>query len=52
MSNGKFLAIVGAIIALMVVMMLADQTACHNADGTPCLFGGGGRGAGSGISVR
>lgn len=50
MTNERFLAVIGIILAVLFFLMLSDRTTCHNADGTPCEFGGGGRGGGSGIT--
>ena len=34
-----------AILAGLFVMLLADRTTCQNPDGSPCRFGGAGRGS-------
>ena len=44
MSNERFLLIVFAILAVLFLLVLADTQTCQNKDGSPCRFGGAGRG--------
>ncbi len=45
MSNERFLLIVFVILVGLFLMVLADTQTCQNQDGSPCRFGGAGRGS-------